>query len=117
MNAPLVVISEHRSNVEQIKPLSPTQEGELLQNGDVLQPSTVVLSLDMQRLGAARSEAARRGVSVVSVLEETCGCGPQQLIDELGRLLNMPVLTMENLRSSTPAFDILSFNDATSKEC
>jgi general secretion pathway protein E len=117
MNAPLVVISEHTSDVEQIQPTSPAQEGELLQNGNLLQGPSAAPPVNMHQLGAARSEAANRGVSVISVLEETCGCAPQQLIEELGRLLNMPVLTMENLRSSTPAFEILPFNEATSKEC
>ena len=42
---------------------------------------------------------------------------PIGLITELGRLLRMPVLTMENLRALDPAFEKLSFNEAVTQEC
>jgi general secretion pathway protein E len=73
--------------------------------------------VDAHQLAEARNEASKRGVSVISILEETCGCEPDHLVAELGRLLRMPVLTMENLRSAAPAFEILSFSEAISKEC
>ncbi len=75
------------------------------------------LPLDMQQLGEARREASHRGVPVMNVLEETCGYAPDELMAELGRLLHMPVLTMENLRASDPAFDALPFNEAVKQEC
>src|SRR5688500_19757715 len=73
--------------------------------------------VDAHQLAEARNEASKRGVSVISILEETCGGEPDHLVAELGRLLRMPVLTMENLRSAAPAFEILSFSEAISKEC
>jgi len=79
--------------------------------------SPAKLPLDMQRLGEARREASHRGVPVMNVLEETCGYAPDELMAELGRLLHMPVLTMENLRASDPAFDALPFNEAVKQEC
>jgi general secretion pathway protein E len=42
---------------------------------------------------------------------------PDQLIAELGRLLRMPVLTMERLRAFVPAFEVLPFNEAVAEEC
>src|SRR5690349_16848980 len=122
MNAPSVLISEHRENPEQTgHPSLALQEeysrNELPVDARAPQPPSQILLLDAQRLGVARIEAANRGVPVVSILEETLGCAPEQLIAELGRLLRMPVLTMEKLRASTPAFEILPFSEATKKEC
>ncbi|WP_090881113.1 GspE/PulE family protein [Nitrosovibrio sp. Nv6] len=75
------------------------------------------MPIDAYQLAEARSEASKRGVSAISILEETCGYGPDQLVAELGRLLRMPVLTMESLRSATPAFEILPFSEAVTREC
>ncbi|MDW7597631.1 MAG: GspE/PulE family protein [Nitrosomonadaceae bacterium] len=79
--------------------------------------SPAKLPIDMQRLGEVRREASHRGVPVMNVLEETCGYAPDELMTELGRLLHMPVLTMENLRASDPAFDTLPFSEAVKQEC
>jgi len=75
------------------------------------------LPIDMQRLGEARREASNQGISVMNVLEETCGYAPDELMVELGRLLRMPVLTMESLRAFDPAFDTLPFTEAVKQEC
>ncbi|MEP6878225.1 MAG: GspE/PulE family protein [Nitrosospira sp.] len=76
-----------------------------------------MLPIDMQQLDKARREASNRGVSVIKILEETSGHTPDQLVAELGRLLRMPQLTMENLHALTPAFEILSFTEAVTQEC
>jgi general secretion pathway protein E len=81
------------------------------------QPSPPIPAIDAHQLAEARDEASKRGVSVISILEETWGCEPDHLVAQLGRLLRLPVLTMENLRSAAPAFEILSFSEAISKEC
>src|SRR6185312_12864748 len=120
MNASSVLISERRENPEQTgHPSLALQEeysrDERPVDAQVSQPSPPILLLDAHRLAAARSEAASRAVPVISILEETLECEPEQLIAELGRLLRMPVLTMEKLRASTPAFEILPFSEATKK--
>ncbi|SFN67414.1 general secretion pathway protein E [Nitrosospira briensis] len=81
------------------------------------QPSPLIPAIDAHQLAEAREEASKRGVSVISILEETCEHEPDHLVAQLGRLLRMPVLTMEDLRSADPAFEILSFSEAISKEC
>ncbi len=75
------------------------------------------LPIDVHRLDEARREALVRGVPVITVLEETGGYTPDQLVAELGRLLRMPVLTMEELRAFRPAFETLPFNEAVMREC
>ena len=80
-------------------------------------PLHAMLPIDMQQLDKARREASNRGVSVIKILEETSGHTPDQLVAELGRLLRMPLLTMENLHALTPAFEILSFTEAVTQEC
>jgi general secretion pathway protein E len=84
---------------------------------EVLQAATGTGRLDADQLAEARKEASLRGVPVVGFLEETYGLEPDQLIAELGRLLRMPVLTMERLRASVPAFEVLPFNEAVAEEC
>ncbi|SCX38635.1 general secretion pathway protein E [Nitrosospira sp. Nsp1] len=81
-----------------------------------LQPSALQ-PIDMRQLGEARREASNRGVSVMAVLEEACSYAPGQFVTELGRLLRMPVLTMEDLRTCDPVFEMLSFNEAVTQEC
>jgi general secretion pathway protein E len=84
---------------------------------EVLQAATGTGRIDADQLAEARNEASRRGVPVVGFLEETYGLEPDQLIAELGRLLRMPVLTMERLRAFAPAFEVLPFNEAVAEEC
>ncbi|MDN5935811.1 MAG: GspE/PulE family protein [Nitrosospira sp.] len=73
--------------------------------------------IDVQQIDEARRQASNRGISVINALEEACGLAPDQLVAELGRLLRMPVLTMENLRTFRPAFEALPFNEAVAREC
>ena len=61
--------------------------------------------ISMQQLEEARRDAANQGVSVMKALEERCGCTPDRLIAELGRLLRMPVLMMEDLHALAPVFE------------
>ncbi len=74
-------------------------------------------TLDLSRLAEAGKEARSRGIPLIGFLEETCGLAPDRLMTELGRLLRMPVLAMEELRILSPAFDVLSFNEAVKQEC
>ncbi len=66
---------------------------------------------------AAREEALKQGVSIIQVLEDTYEVPPDLLIQELGQLLRMPVLKMDELRALSPAFDQLPFSEAVQREC
>lgn len=81
-----------------------------------LQPSTRS-SLDLHQLGQARQQAMAQKAPVIKVLQDTCGYSANELIVELGRLLRMPVLTMEDLHGLQPAFEILPFAEAVKQEC
>ena len=75
------------------------------------------LSISITELGAARKEALEQNVSVIKILEETYEASPDLLIQELGLLLRMPVLNMNELRTLSPAFDQLPFSEAVQREC
>ncbi len=55
--------------------------------------------LDLAQLTQARQQASARKISVVKVLEDEGGFSPYDLMLELGRLLHMPVLKMEELHT------------------
>ena len=86
-------------------------------DAEVLQAESGAGRIDAHQLAEARQEASKRAIPVVAFLEETYGLVPDQVIAELGRLLRMPVLTMESLRAIRPAFEVLSFNEAVTQEC
>ena len=75
------------------------------------------LSINITELGIARKEALKQNVSVIKILEETYEASPDLLIQELGLLLRMPVLNMNELRMLSPAFDQLPFSEAMQREC
>lgn len=116
MNASVGVALNKESDLGQREFISPLRQEKSGEAGLVSLPSSA-MPIDAYQLAEARSEASKRGVSAISILEETCGYGPDQLVAELGRLLRMPVLTMESLRSATPAFEILPFSEAVTREC
>ena len=119
INISAAVVSEE-SDLECVEPelASPRRLEKTREDAQVVQlPLHAMLPIDMQQLDKARREASNRGVSVIKILEETSGHTPDQLVAELGRLLRMPQLTMENLHALTPAFEILSFTEAVTQEC
>jgi general secretion pathway protein E len=75
------------------------------------------LSINIDQLSVARKEALKQKVSVIQVLEDSYEIPPDLLIRELGQLLRMPVLNMDELRTLSPAFDLLPFSEATQREC
>lgn len=81
-----------------------------------MQP-TEKLPINANQLSEARQEALKQGISVIKMLEESGGYAPDDLIQELGRLLHIPVLTMEALRVLTPDYDKLPFAEASQHEC
>jgi len=84
------------------------------------EPQVVPLPLqgiNAQQLEEARRDAANQGIPVMKALEEKGGYTQDQLVTELGRLLRMPVLRMEDLHALTPVFEKLSFTEAMTQEC
>ena len=65
----------------------------------------------------ARTESAAVGKKVVELLEERLGCGPPELMARLSSTLRLPLSTLEDLRSSTPAFDLIPYADAMRRCC
>ena len=59
----------------------------------------------------ARAAAAAAKRRLVDVLEERIGEEPDVYIARLGVNFRLPVLTMDQLRRSTPAFDLLPFSE------
>lgn len=76
-----------------------------------------VSCIDRNQLDLAREQAAAQGISLIKALEEAFQGTPDELVAELGRVLRMPVLTMEDLHALQPAFDILPFAQAVKHEC
>ena len=74
-------------------------------------------ALDLAQLTLARQQATARKISVVKVLEDEEGFSPYDLMLELGRLLHMPVLKMEELHTLKPVYDDLSFAEAITQQC
>lgn len=74
-------------------------------------------ALDLAQLTLARQQATARKISVVKVLEDEGEFSPYDLMLELGRLLHMPVLKMEELHTLKPVYDDLSFAEAITQQC
>ena len=74
-------------------------------------------ALDLAQLTLARQQATARKISVVKVLEDEGRFSPYDLMLELGRLLHMPVLKMEELHTLKPVYDDLSFAEAITQQC
>jgi general secretion pathway protein E len=79
--------------------------------------SATMAGIDSDQLLEIRKAAAAREVPVIKYLEEISGWTPDRTLSELGRLLRMPVLTMEGLWSLETAFEKLPFNEAITQEC
>lgn len=73
--------------------------------------------LDLAQLTQARQQAMARKITVVKVLEDEGGFSPYDLMLELGRLLHMPVLKMEELHALQPVYEELTFAEAITQQC
>lgn len=73
--------------------------------------------IDLNRLADVRRRAFEQGISVIQILEETGGYTPDELVQQLGKLLHMPVLEMKAIHALSPAFDCLPFAEAILHEC
>ncbi|MDE2388529.1 MAG: Flp pilus assembly complex ATPase component TadA, partial [Betaproteobacteria bacterium] len=73
--------------------------------------------MDIGHLAAARQKAFEQGVSVIQILEEKGAYTPDELMQQLGQLLHIPVLDMKAIHTLSPAFDLLPFGEAMMHEC
>lgn len=73
--------------------------------------------MEINHLADAQQKALEQNVSVIQVLEEKGGYTPDELMQQLGQLLHMPVLDMKTIHALSPAFDMLSFAEAMMHEC
>ncbi|TXI20737.1 MAG: type II/IV secretion system protein, partial [Nitrosomonas sp.] len=80
-------------------------------------PSENKKPIDVNHLAEARQKAVNQGVSVMQVLQDTGGYSPDELTQQLGELLHMPVVEMKMIHTLSPAFDLLPFAEAIMHEC
>ena len=59
--------------------------------------------IDLSRLADVRRRAFEQGISVIQILDETGGYTPDELVQQLGKLLHMPVLEMKAIHALSPA--------------
>ena len=65
----------------------------------------------------AREQAGRSEKKLIELLEERLDCGPVEFIARLAATVRMPDLTLAEMRSQSPAFDVISFGEATRRGC
>jgi general secretion pathway protein E len=73
--------------------------------------------LTAQELRQAHADAARLGWRLTQVLEERLSLTPAAAIDYLGQVFRYPVMDLAALAQCSPAFDLLSFTEASRREC
>jgi len=76
-----------------------------------------VAAIDSREIDEARGAAVQARRRLVDVIEEKLALEPDSFVARLGATLRMCVLQMEDLRSATPAFDILPFNECSQHGC
>ena len=69
------------------------------------------------QIQSARAEARAAGRSAMSLLEEHSGLGPEAFVAALANTFHYPVLVMAELNRLEPAFDVISFAQASQREC
>jgi general secretion pathway protein E len=82
-----------------------------------VQDAAALLSISPAVVSAARRTAQRERRRVTDVLQETLSLPAEALIRSLGSLLHYPVLGMRGLAALQPAFDLVTFGEATSRGC
>jgi general secretion pathway protein E len=81
-------------------------------------PGTAMAEPIAQEITAeARSAAIAARRRLVDVLEEKLALDPDAFTERLGATVRVPVLHMNELRRSTPAFDLLPFSECSQRGC
>jgi len=70
-----------------------------------------------ETLAEARAAAAAARRRLVDVLEERLALDPDAFTDRLSATLRVPVIRMDELRRSAPAFEVLPFNECSDRNC
>jgi general secretion pathway protein E len=73
--------------------------------------------INTDTLAEARAAAAVARRRLVDVLEERLALDPDAFADRLGATLRVPVIRMDELRRSAPAFEALPFNECSDRSC
>ena len=75
------------------------------------------LRISAQQFSAAREETQRSGRRLFSVLDEQLGLPANEFLRLLARTVHFPVLTLKELRALTPAFDLVPYAEASTRDC
>jgi general secretion pathway protein E len=68
-------------------------------------------------LAEARSQASASGKSVIEHFEERCGLPAAAFVEAVAALLRVSALSMTDLQSAQPAFELVSFSEAMQRLC
>jgi len=80
-------------------------------------PLATAQDISPEQFAAAHAVAAQKQRPVVEVLEQQLALSPGDFVTALAHALRYPSLSMSEFESLTPAFDVLSFNDAHKHKC
>src|SRR5258708_8807860 len=73
--------------------------------------------INTETLADARAAAAASRRRLVDVLEERLALDPDAFAERLGATLHVPVIRMDELRRTAPAFEVLPFNECSDRSC
>ena len=62
-------------------------------------------------------QAREKDGKLIENLETQLDCPPAQFVKWLAETLHMPAASLEELRQETPAFDLISYADASRRNC
>ena len=68
-------------------------------------------------LAAARTAAGTSGKRVVVSLEEASGLGPEAFVEVLAATFAQPPISMADMHTADPAFDLLPYTESLAREC
>ncbi len=80
-------------------------------------PGSLAPLITPQQVREARTLAMQGQRNIVEVLQEMVALDAPAFTDALGQMLHYPVLTMEELNSQQPDFEVLPFSEAAERGC
>jgi general secretion pathway protein E len=80
-------------------------------------PSGPAQAFSPLQIAAARAEATHNGRRLVEVLEKQSGLASSEYIERLATTFHYEALTLDRLNALDPAFDVLSYPEAVTREC
>ncbi|HMH16531.1 MAG TPA: GspE/PulE family protein [Burkholderiales bacterium] len=76
-----------------------------------------VIPLTAEDLAGARAEQTRLSRPLIDLLYERADAAPAVFMQRLSETFRLPALTLDELRASTPDFDVLPFVEAQRRSC